>query len=618
MIAIRPYAGVLLGSIAIGCGGDPIPADWEIRFADPEQDGRASVVVTRIVAGGCDGTDERWRVELADDGEEPRPPALSAGTYGFAAEARDETCRAFARACVEVALPLEGTDTVELALAPLPEVFACESACDRGHCVAAEPEPRVMFYIAPGGDDGGPGTRAEPWGTFEHAIAQLVPGHTLVLLDGDYATDTTGVIDVDCNGTAMDGTAAAPIRLMAQTERQASVRADGHRPALRMRNCGFWSIEGLHLESRDAETTESDVHIAYVVDSNDIRMRRILAAHTNRMTSGRGVFFYRTSDCLVEECEVYDFHDDGLVVYSSDRGRVRRSFVGSRDYPYITAGDPLYPSGTAAVDGYVPSDGRHGGMHLTSTDDSIVENVLTERGLGLALYVTGTSAGNVVVGSAALDPAYGLLATRGDELGNESIGLRVENVVSIGGTHSAFFLRGQRDARVTNASAIQAGGAGYSFDDPYVGSPTSSTYCTGCLATRNAGNGFNVQEQVDWEVRSSTSFENDGDYLDESNVVDPVNVDPELGGCLVYLPDGSPLRGAGADGADIGANVLYRYRDGVATDVPLWDREGRFPCFGVVEGVNDDPATSCIGIHERLEVGTDDCPLPASLHDPEL
>jgi hypothetical protein len=51
----------------------------------------------------------------------------------------------------------------------------------------------------------------------------------------------------------------------------------------------------------------------------------------------------------------------------------------------------------------------------------------------------------------------------------------------------------------------------------------------------------------------------------------------------------------------------------VLTDVPLWTREGRFPCFGVAEGVNDDPTTSCAGIHERLSVGTADCPLPASV-----
>jgi hypothetical protein len=92
-----------------------------------------------------------------------------------------------------------------------------------------------------------------------------------------------------------------------------------------------------------------------------------------------------------------------------------------------------------------------------------------------------------------------------------------------------------------------------------------------------------------------------------------VEVDPELGTCMVYVPPTSPLAGAATDGGDVGANVLFRYVDRVLTDVPLWTREGRFPCFGVAEGVNDDPTTSCAGIHERLSVGTADCPLPASV-----
>ena len=84
-----------------------------------------------------------------------------------------------------------------------------------------------------------------------------------------------------------------------------------------------------------------------------------------------------------------------------------------------------------------------------------------------------------------------------------------------------------------------------------------------------------------------------------------------LGGCLVYIPADSPMRGAGPGGIDIGANVVYRYRDGVLTGLPLWDPQtGAFPCGAVVPGVNDDPATSCIGIHERLHVGTPDCALP--------
>ena len=77
-------------------------------------------------------------------------------------------------------------------------------------------------------------------------------------------------------------------------------------------------------------------------------------------------------------------------------------------------------------------------------------------------------------------------------------------------------------------------------------------------------------------------------------------MDPELGDCLVYVPDSSPLRGAGVDDADIRANVIFLYEGGVETRTRHWDlHTGAFPCGAMVPGVNDvagrslpPPATS--------------------------
>jgi hypothetical protein len=62
---------------------------------------------------------------------------------------------------------------------------------------------------------------------------------------------------------------------------------------------------------------------------------------------------------------------------------------------------------------------------------------------------------------------------------------------------------------------------------------------------------------------------------------------------------------------DVGANVMYRYQDGTLSREPLWDpKTGEFPCGAVVPGINDDPAQSCIGVHKRFQVGSEDCSLP--------
>jgi hypothetical protein len=70
------------------------------------------------------------------------------------------------------------------------------------------------------------------------------------------------------------------------------------------------------------------------------------------------------------------------------------------------------------------------------------------------------------------------------------------------------------------------------------------------------------------------------------------------------------MKGAGESGADIGANIVYRYEDGVLTRSPLWDpATGAFPCGAIVPGINDGPR-ACRNLHERLNVNTNGCRLP--------
>jgi hypothetical protein len=49
-----------------------------------------------------------------------------------------------------------------------------------------------------------------------------------------------------------------------------------------------------------------------------------------------------------------------------------------------------------------------------------------------------------------------------------------------------------------------------------------------------------------------------------------LNVDKYGQGAYFFIPDSSPLKGAGQNGADIGANVLYQYQNGNLTNQPLW------------------------------------------------
>jgi hypothetical protein len=144
------------------------------------------------------------------------------------------------------------------------------------------------------------------------------------------------------------------------------------------------------------------------------------------------------------------------------------------------------------------------------------------------------------------------------------------------------------------------------------------------LALGNANHGVRGEAPTQWSAAHSNAFGNQsGEYAadepidDDAGLVrhslaEPVgDIGFAIDQCAVFVPAGSTMKGRGEAGADVGANVLYRYEDGEITTVPLWDPEsGSFPCGAIVPGINDDPAHACVGVHQRLNVGVNGCALP--------
>jgi hypothetical protein len=79
--------------------------------------------------------------------------------------------------------------------------------------------------------------------------------------------------------------------------------------------------------------------------------------------------------------------------------------------------------------------------------------------------------------------------------------------------------------------------------------------------------------------------------------------DPGLGSCKVFIPDGSPMKGMGQNGEDVGANIVCRYENGMLqVGNPLWDpATGQFPCGAIYHGINDLSGESCFDVNKRLK-----------------
>jgi hypothetical protein len=500
----------------------------------------------------------------------------------------------------------------------------------------ADGPPPLTYYLSPTGDDGNPGTRERPWRSFWHALPALQPGWTLVLLDGTYDGGTSGYFNSRCGVTGtgtFDGTATAPITVRADHPRLAFLRGDASGPPFYMEGCGYWVIDGLRIESADLANAPDTLDAGSVVflgpNNHDITLQHLLASHPNRYKHSHVVRIGDGSrNITVQENEVYDFHHNAFEATRSEGVIFRRNYVNARS---LFATD--IPGAYVSVD---PARGDYGFL-LEETRFAIVENNIVENtyaGIGIVGRYVGFPQDQPPHGP---DPLYGNRLLGNVIYHASTFGIRLESRCSgvvpcesvrrvlntdltdnvIVGSTLGVSSNGADTTRIKQLTVIGAGSGVVLAKEAQNVGLTSSSMTVNALVVDFQSNGFRADGEDQWTFDHCAAAPAAGAtgaaYLpDDAHVTGRVSAAPNLGGCMVYLPKASPLRGAGSGTLDVGASVLDRYEGGaLMPTMPLWKPgTGQFPCGDVVGGVNDDPTTSCLGVHTRLHVATADCPLP--------
>jgi hypothetical protein len=482
----------------------------------------------------------------------------------------------------------------------------------------------TAFFISPDGDDANPGTEAAPWKTFSHALPQLAPGLTLVLMDGVYASATTGYLQAFCGTNAVDGTVARPITVRAQNERRALLKGEGAGAPVELSGCSYWILEGLYAEGADVPNEMGDEPGSVVVITHGcthVVLRRMLAAHPNRyLTASAFVIGHDAVDILVEECEALDFHYYGFHAFDVQNMTFRRSYAHSRDVPDVMGGTP---TANATM--------GDGGFLLTKSSNAVIENCIAEHVAdGFSIVGSRVVMGGKVqpqrdriLGSIANDVSRAgfFLESRcnntrpcnqGDQIVSDP--LLSNNVVR----HAATGVLSEGGVRiqVENASIFDVTETGIVFgqDAENMGLASSAFARATVVTTGAATFGFRAMGQVDWSFSRCNAFGPTTTFAPrDAHVVNSTEIDPQMGACYVVVPDTSPLKSASGGGAGIGANIVYRLEDGQVTTAKLWDQTtGAFPCGATVAGVNDASRmdASCLGVAARLHVGAMGCPIP--------
>ncbi len=440
---------------------------------------------------------------------------------------------------------------------------------------------------------------------------------SLVLLDGTYDRASSGYIDVQCGGNGgnaaavANGTAAAVITVRADHERAALLRGDAGGPPFLLTGCSHWAFEGLRAESGDfpdaGQQAEAGSIFVLGPDNHDIALRRLLGRHPNRFRHAHGLRIGDgSSDILVEECELYDFHHNAFETSRTTAVVFRRNYVSARDTADIPGG-------------YVSGDPARGdfGFFLEETRFSLVENNIVESvhdGIGIVGRYQGLPSdmpppaddpidGNRLLGNVVVRPQRSGIYLDSRCLGQTPctdrarlvVGTEIVGDVVLGGG-AGVQSAGAVGTRINELTVLGAtAGVLLARDPPNAGVGATST-TTNALATGFSQAGFQSTGEDQWSFDHCATFSGAGPQFvpADRHVTNSLGVDPALGGCLVYLPSTSPLRGAGAAGADVGANIVRRYENGLLTSALLWDATTHaFPCGAPVATINDDPSSGC-------------------------
>lgn len=474
----------------------------------------------------------------------------------------------------------------------------------------------ASYYISPTGKDSNSGTStSSPWLTFSKALGTVRCGDTLNLMDGFYGDGTrTGKADLR-NKTCTSGSV---LTIRALNQRKAWIKDSGRGRAALILSSAYVTIDGIVMSSRDnnySSTYEQYGVPLYVYTSHHVVIKNGVFSNPNRYGNLPLLQLTSVSDVLVEDSEFYNFHRHAITTSPGTRVTIRRVYCNPRigglagGYPNVNGtngGDAcisLYPCLNCIVENTI-ADGSPKSLHLVELNASGAVPL----------------AGNRILGSIGYKTAHNgiYINSRGRGLTMMPRDTTLENVV-IYNHRAASAIRNSdaKNTKIKNVTLAGSGGSrGITTDQSGNGDGAYSTTMQNILSINQSQYGFVVQPGVQvWTGAEMNSYNNK--YVaypfPPSKWTNLSTSNPALGSCTVWVPDGSPMKRAGVGGADVGANVLYRYQNGVLTNVGLWNKTtGAFPRGALVPGLNNIAGQSLFDVHIRLNINRNGCSFPSA------
>lgn len=258
----------------------------------------------------------------------------------------------------------------------------------------------LQFYVSPSGDDDNPGSEDLPWGTLQHALVQLEPGHTLTVRDGTFRERIR--IDVT------PGTSDQPIVVQAAPGEEPIVQG-----LLWLREPDHWVVDGINV-TWDEEENDDEEHMVKFTDGVGWELRNselwgarsfaALLIAASEDVEGEPNGWTVTGNCIHDTFEANETNQDQLVYVNTGteptNGRIENNILfGAENGSGIKLGG---------------SSADSGGAHAVT----VRNNTIMDAAQGI--LIGWGSSGNVLTGNlfAGTDEGYGHI--RGFELDGEN------------------------------------------------------------------------------------------------------------------------------------------------------------------------------------------------------
>ncbi len=417
----------------------------------------------------------------------------------------------------------------------------------------------IPYYIAVTGSDINSGSITSPWATFDHAMTQIKPGDTLIIKDGTYYQSLN---------ITVSGTETNTVTIKAENDGGTIIDGEHIRKPCEIKGTDSNHIHDIIVKGINCKNSKGKVFIISLADR--ISIKRV-SAYNAGVGNNHQFLVYRGNNVLLEDTVASGSGRALYDIYESQNTTLRRCW--GRWVTHSGGGGPN------AI------------IQLYGSDDSIVENCIGTKDPTSSHQVSGIKVwahtyndtadrnkfyGNIVYGLSF----WGYLVSSAKHRieGNKFI-----NNISINNSYG-FFQRADADLVIKNMTIVGTR-PGSSFavqevstqpkdsDFEVKGDLRSSIILSGGIGLyiRLSPNFISFTNEYNDLYGLSTSYANAASQGTGEISVDPSFDISKYGkGSYLFIPNISPVKTAGENGNQMGAEVLYRYKDGVLTDIPLW------------------------------------------------